>query len=234
MKRNYFLFGIILLLNFFQLSAQDTNQQIQKFMEFYAKDEIFGMNQIAESIMKVDPDNYAGYAFKAYTSILKNDIASAEKFIATASSINPVDQGSYGIASYIAFINGKTSEARILVDFSFQIRPDDGLLKATMGDIEQIERITKKDMSALKEMVNFANTQTVSSPAIMQKYYSCMAQWQQGQECADIASVKTYFQKLQPNNPVVMAYADFYKGTNFYNAQKWDEAKIFGKSCNQK
>ena len=226
MKRNYFLFGIILLLNFFQLSAQDTNQQIQKFMEFYAKDEIFGMNQIAESIMKVDPDNYAGYAFKAYTSILKNDIASAEKFIATASSINPVDQGSYGIASYIAFINGKTSEARILVDFSFQIRPDDGLLKATMGDIEQIERITKKDMSALKEMVNFANTQTVSSPAIMQKYYSCMAQWQQGQECADIASVKTYFQKLQPNNPVVMAYADFYKGTNFYNAQKWDEAKI--------
>jgi|GEM_PF-1263330 len=226
MKRNYFLFGIILLLNFFQLSAQDTNQQIQKFFEFYDKDEVFGMNQIAESIMKADPDNYAGYAFKAYSSILKNDMASAEKFIGTASSINPVDQASYGIASYIAFINGNTSEAKKLMEFSFQIRPDDGLLKATMGDIEQIERIIKKDMSALKGMVNSANTQTGGSPAIMQKYYSCIAQWQQGQECADIASVKAYFQKLQPNNPMVMAYADFYKGTNFYNAQKWEEAKI--------
>ncbi len=225
MKRNYFLFTIVFLLNLFQLSAQDTNRQIQKFMEFYEKDEVFGMNQIAESIMKTDPDNFAGYAFKAYTSILKNEMASAEKFIGTASSIYPVDQASYGIASYIAFINGNTSEAKKLMDFSFQIRSDDGLLKATMGDIVQIERITKKDMSALKEMVNSANAQTVGSPTIMQKYYSCMAQWQKGQECTDIASVKAYFQKLEPNNPVVMAYAYFYKGTNFYNAQKFDEAK---------
>lgn len=226
MKRNYFLFGIVFLLNLFQLSAQDTNQQIQKFLEFYAKDEVIGMNQIAENIMKADPDNYAGYAFKAYTSILKNDMASAEKFIATASSINPVDQGSYGIASYIAFINGNTSEAKKLMDYSFQIRPDDGLLMGTMGDIEQIERLTKKDMSGLKEMVNIANTQTVGSPAIIQKYFNCQLQWQQGNECADFATVKSYFQKLQPNNPMVMAYADFYKGSSFYNAQKWEDAKI--------
>lgn len=226
MKRNYILFGFIFLLNLFQLSAQDTNQQIQKFFEFYDKDEVFGMNQVAESIMKADPDNYAGYAFKAYTSILKNDMTSAEKFIGTASSINPVDQASYGIASYIAFINGNTSEAKKLMEFSFQIRPDDGLLKATIGDIEQIERLTKKDMSGLKEMVNSANANTTGSPAIIQKYYACQSQWQQGNECSDFASVKNYFQKQQPNNPMVIAYADFYKGVSFYNAQKWEEAKI--------
>ena len=99
-------------------------------------------------------------------------------------------------------------------------------LNGTIGDLEQIERIAKKDMSALKEIVTVANSKTVGSPAIMQKYFNCMAMWQQGQDCSDFAVIKNYFQKLQPNNPMVMAYADFYKGTSFYNSQKWDDAKL--------
>ncbi len=225
MKRILFLSGILLLLNLFQLSAQDTNGQIQKFMEFYAKDDLTGMNQISETIMAQDPDNYAGYAFKAYISILKNDLATAEKFIKTAQYINPVDQATYGISAYIAYINGNISEAKKLMDFSFQIRPDDGLLGPTLDDISQIERIAKKNLSGLKEMVNSANANTVGSPAIMQKYYSCQQHWQQGRECSDFTLVKNYFQKLQPNNPMVMAYADFYKAISFYNVQKWEEAK---------
>ncbi|MGV8946835.1 MAG: CHAT domain-containing protein [Lutibacter sp.] len=225
MKRNYFIFAIFLLLNLFRLSAQDTGQLINKFMGFYAQDDIIGMNHVAETIINADPDNYAGYAFKAYASILKNDLASAEKYIATARNIQPVDMGSYGVSSYIAFIKGNTEEAQKLMDFSFQLRADESSLQATLGDVNQIGRFIKKDISALIEMVKSANAKTTGSPAIMQKYYNCQAQWQQGKECSDFAIVKSYFQKLQPHNPMVIAYADFHKGIRFYNVQKWEEAK---------
>ncbi len=226
LKRNYWLLSILFFLNLFQLSAQDTNQQIQRFLEYYAKDDTVGMNHIAESIIKADPDNYAGYAFKAYTSILKNDLTAADKYIATASSINPVDQGSYGIASYIAFLKGNVSEAQKLMDFSLQLRADDGALKVTLDDISQIERFTKKDLGGLKEITKASNSKTTGSPAIMQKYFNCQSKWNQGQECGDFTVVKSYFQNQQPNNPMVMAYADFYKGIKFYNAGQWEPAQI--------
>jgi CHAT domain-containing protein len=224
MKRFFFNF-IIILTTISNVIAQDISPNITSFMEYYGKDDILGMDRVAFEIINLAPDNYAGYAFKAYTSILKNDIETAEKYMSAARNINPVDQGSYGISSYIAFLKGNLSEAKKLMEFSFQVRADETLLQVTLDDISKIEKATKKDLSELKTLAENANANTKDSPAIMQKFYGCFQNWNSGNECADIAVVNNYFEKQQPQNVIFSANAEYFKAMSFYFAQNYEGAK---------
>jgi CHAT domain-containing protein len=208
------------------LPAQDITPKINVFLDDYGKDNIAGMDKTANEIITEEPDNYVGYAFKGYTAILKNDLATAEKYMTTARHMNPIDQGSYGVSSYIAFLKGNTEEAKRLMNLSFQLRPDEGLLKGTLDDVAQIERITSKNLSELKILVNTANSNTKGSPAIVQKYYACFKNWNEGKECGDLAMVKAYFAKQQPQNALFSANTDYLKATSFYFAQNYDAAKV--------
>ena len=222
------LFTTLTFLCFFSINAiaQDISPNITSFMEFYAKDDVAGMNKIANEITSLAPDNYAGYAFKGFVSILKNDLDNAEKYMTIARHINPIDQGSYGISSYIAFLKGNIVEAKKLMQLSFQLRSDDTLMEVTLGDILIIERITKKNLTELKNILKLANTSTTGSPAIMQKYYDCFQKWNKGKECSDINIVKSYFEKQTPQNTLFSANADYLKALSFYFAQNYTDAKI--------
>jgi CHAT domain-containing protein len=205
--------------------AQDINPQLNNFMAAYGQDDMAGMEKAANNILQIAPDNYAGYAFKGYISILKNDMANASKYMDVAASLNPVDQGSYGIASYIQFINGNTPEAEKLMNYSFQVSGADGLENTTLDDISQIERFTKKDLSGLKTITKNANTATKNAVANMQKFYGCVNQYYSGSNCTDEASVKTYFNSQNPKNPMAVAILGYYKGLGYYNNGKFEEAK---------
>ncbi len=215
---------ILVLLSTFLLKAQDINPQITEFLGFYDNDNVSEMERVSEEIIKIAPDNYVGYAFVAYTSAVKNDLVTAEKYMKAARNLNPVDGASYGISSYIQFLKGNTSEAEKLMEFSFQIKGSDQALTATLDDINLIERISGKDMTALKEITKTADAKYNQSPAMMQQYYECFQYWSQGKLC-DLSRVNSYFSGLQPTNNMVMAITDYYKAINYYGAQNWTEAK---------
>jgi len=210
-----------------QISAQDISPQLNSFMLAYGQDEINGMDKAANDIIKLAPDNYAGYAFKGYVFTLKNDLESASKYMDVAASLNPVDQGSYGIASYIQFLKGNTAEAEKLMNFSFQVAAAEGLDKATLDDIAQIERFTKKDLSELKTITRNAHVATTNAVSHMQKFYGCVQQNFAGKECAEEASIRTYFNSLRPRNTMPLAILDYNKGLGFYNSGNYDEAKTY-------
>jgi CHAT domain-containing protein len=224
MNLRNFIFGCCLLsLNL--VMAQDIGPYVNDFLASYSKDDSAGMEKSALQIIQISPDNYAGYAFMGYTSIAKNDLVNAEKYMSVARNINPVDPASYGISAYIEFLKGNTSEAEKLMNYSFQIRTNESLLTGTMGDLNQIERMTGKDLSALKIITNTANSNSTGSPAVMQKYYGCYQNWSEGRECPELAAARTYFSSISPQNPMVIAMTDYYKGYSFYNLQKWDDGK---------
>ena len=215
---------LALLINTIALIAQDINPQITEFIGFYNNDNVSEMGRVSEDIIKIAPDNYVGYAFMAYTSVVNNEIVTAEKYMKAARNLNPVDGASYGISSYIQFLKGNTLEAEKLMNFSFQIKGDDQVLTATLGDINQIERVSGIDLTTLKEMTRAADVKYNQSPAMMQQYYGCYQYWSQGNSC-DLSQAKAYFSSLQPNNSMVIAITDYYKAISYYGAQNWAVAK---------
>lgn len=223
MKINILLI-VTFLFNAFFLYAQDINPQVTKFFGYYNNDNVIEMERVSKDIIRIAPDNYVGYALTAYSLILNDDLVSAQKYMKAARNLNPVDEGAYGISSYIQFLKGNTSEAEKLMEFSFQIKGNGEVLNATLGDISQIERVTGKDLSALKEITKNADTHYSQSPAMMQQYYGCYQYWSQGNSC-DLSQVDSYFSGLKPNNSMVLAITDYYKANTYYSAQNWVDAK---------
>ncbi|MFK5986806.1 MAG: CHAT domain-containing protein [Pseudomonadota bacterium] len=215
---------ILALLSTFLLKAQDISPKVTEFLGFYDNDNVSEMERVSKEIIKIAPDNYAGYAFVGYTSVVENDLVTAEKYMKAARNLNPVDGASYGISSYIQFLKGNTSEAKKLMEFSFQIKGSDQALAATLGDINQIGRVSGIDMTTLKEITKTADANYNQSPAMMQQYYGCYQYWSQGESC-DLSQVNTYFSGLHPTNNMVMAITGYYKAISYYGAQNWSGAK---------
>ena len=224
--KKIFISFLLAIVTISTLLAQDITPKLTAFGGYYGKDDIAGMDRTGQETIVLAPDNYAGYAFRAYAAVLKNEISSAESYINKARQLNPVDQGSYGIAAYIQFMLGNVTEAQKLMDFSFQIRSDETLLSTTLADIIQIERLTKVNLSVLKEMTSKTNSKSPDAVKYTSQLKTCQNAWYAGKPSALETSVLSYFKRQVPKNPMAIAHLDYLKGSAYYAAKKWDEAKI--------
>lgn len=225
MKNFLLKIGVLsLLINFNTIFAQDLNMAFNSFISAYNSDQITGMESAAKEILKIDPDHYAGYAFSGYVSLLKNDLQSASKYLQTASNINPVDASSYGISAYLHFLKGNIPLAKKLMYYSFQIKTA-GLEATTLGDVAQLERFLKIDLSALKTMIRNANIATQGAEANTQKYLSSQQEWLSGKSPYSEKTITDFFNRQQFKNPMPIALIKLYKGIGFFNKQKYKEAE---------
>ncbi|HIB37333.1 CHAT domain-containing protein [Mesonia sp.] len=223
MKRLLIFFCLVTFLGI-NCYAQDYNETLQSFMQHYQKDNLTGMKQVAQQLKQYYPDDYAGYAFAAYTNLLENKLSDAEVNLKSVRILNPVDLGSYSIGSYKAFLNGNTSEAEKLMHFAFQLKTNQTALQDILGDISQLERFLKKDLSELKKIAQDADNNTSGSIKAMKIYTDCTAAWWQKKDC-NVTEAVNYFNNREHKNVEVLAQIQFNRASAYYDTQQWEQAQ---------
>ena len=223
MKKLLFFFCLVTFLGF-NSQAQDYNETLQSFMQHYQKDNLIGMEQVAQQLQQYYPDDYAGYAFAAYTSLLENKLNEAERNLQSVRILNPADLGSYSIGSYKAYLSGNASEAEKLMHYAFQLKTNQTALQEILGDITQLERFLKKDLSALKTVAQEADKNTSEAISAMKIYADCTTAWWQKKEC-DITETFNYLNNQKFKNEEIIAQIQFNRASAYYDTQQWDQAK---------
>ena len=170
------------------------------------------MKQIAHQLVQYYPDDYAGYAFSAYTNLLENQLSNAEMNLKSVQILNPADLGSYSIAAYAEFLNGNTQEAEKLMNYAFQLKTNQTALQEILGDISQLERFLQKDLSGLKTVAQEADKNTSGAISAMKIYTDCTAAWWQKKECA-ITETLNYLNSQKFKNEEIIAQIQFNRST---------------------
>ncbi|MAN28901.1 MULTISPECIES: CHAT domain-containing protein [Mesonia] len=221
--RHFITFAFFLFISV-ACKAQDYNETVQSFQQYYKVDDLAGMKQIAHQLVQYYPDDYAGYAFAAYTSLLENKLSEAEINLQSVQILNPADLGSYSIAAYAAFLNGNPQEAEKLMNYAFQLKTNTAVLSEILEDISQLERFLQKDLAALKTVAQEADKNTSGAISAMKIYADCTAAWWQKKECA-ITETLNYLNSQKFKNEEIIAQIQFNRASAYYDTQQWDQAQ---------
>ena len=215
---------LILLLFSINSKAQDLSTLFQQMGSAYNNSDVIEMDKISKKIKEIAPDNYAGWAYSGFVSILKNDLLNAKKEIKIMNAISPVDGASYGITSYYLFLEGKTLEAQKYMDYSFQLY-NPNALDTTLKDVDMIATKTGRNMSGLKTIVKNSASKYINAQKATNAFYSALKDWSEGKNSIHEKTFVNGFKSMQPVNHELLAFGIHLKGIYFYNAKKFNEAK---------
>jgi CHAT domain-containing protein len=225
---NYCL--IMLLFCFSNTWAQkDFNSFYNTYLDGYKTRDLAKMKAGSEGLMTYFSDEFAGFYFNSYYQILKGDLNQAQLATTQATNIQPLMQYAYETQAYIDFLNGKKSDALVIIEWAAQLStfqsPDD-----TIKDMETIEFFTKKDLTELKEkwkhlyasgLVN-TNRATLLDQSINDIFLT-------GKKCENLdAQFATYTSMKTPNSlfskmlPLLKAITYYYGGNTNESIKQFD------------
>ncbi|MDH7911801.1 CHAT domain-containing protein [Winogradskyella sp. SYSU M77433] len=204
--------------------AQNAQQAQEKFSQGYETKNVALMDVAADEYIKYNSDNSFGYIFKAFAAIAKNDLTTAKRYAKTANQMFPMESSNYTLASYIAFLEGKTSEASKFMHYAFQLSPDVKGAASTKEELDILTELTGKDFSALKTIAENAEKATAGAIQNYNDYNVCVNQWYEGKACDPSQYLKVWA-NYSPVNPLLKDFANATQAIAYYFAGQFDLAK---------
>ncbi|WP_417871098.1 CHAT domain-containing protein [Winogradskyella sp.] len=214
---------LLLLLSLFT-KAQNAQKAQEKFSQGYDTKNVALMDVGADEYIKYNSDNSFGYIFKAFAAISKNDLTTAKRYAKTANQMFPMESANYTLASYIAFLEGNTSEASKLMHYAFQLSPDVKGAASTKEELDILAELTGKDFSALKTIAENAEKATPGAIQNFNNYNACVGQWYEGKSCDPSQYLKVWA-SYSPSNPLLKDFANATQAIAYYYAGQFDLAK---------
>ncbi|WP_420580150.1 CHAT domain-containing protein [Reichenbachiella sp.] len=195
-----------------RLAAQDFMQSFQATVQAYESHDPSGVVKNANQLILQQPENYAGYLFKALGKLGQKDQATARQLAAEALALSPVDQANYATQAYLAFLDQDMTQAKKYLHFAFQVKTSPGLINDVQKDITYLAQFWSMDFAPLRQAASTIDAQYPDSPYWMQQMMLCQQAWAQNSTCTDEQEVLAYFQSLSPRNDQIKPFLTFFKG----------------------
>ena len=170
--------------------------------------------RIAQQIQYTAPDNYAGPLYKSFGHLMRNNLENAQKELAVAKALNGCDFSIYAIEAYLRFMEGNSTSASQLLNYSFQFSINNGDLQEILKDADLLAHTTARDFEGLKKIATAAAAAQKDGPVLMQMYGEVLAQWQQGKSSPREQNFFNLLKNQTPVNEDFIAFAKAKKALN--------------------
>mgnify|MGYP005851136503 FL=1 len=205
-------------------SQQDFNSYYNVYLEGYNTNDLPKMKSGSEGLMKHFSDEFAGFYLNSYYQILSGDLKQAQATTTQAMNIQPLMQYAYFTQTYIDFLNGNTTSAMRNLEWAMQLstfQTADDIVK----DIEKIELLTKKDLSALKtQWISYyqSNSVNINKAIILDQCINGV--FTKGQKCENLDTQFAYYSSLKNPNPLFQKMLPLVKAVTFYYGGNTNES----------
>lgn len=220
------LFCLLFVTVIIAQTSTDYNQLIADFQKAAKSQDFRGMKLNSEALIKLYPDDFAGYALNGFFYSCRGQNNQADTKYQTMMLLNPIHPSSYALMGLHTYIMGKLDMAEQYTRWAFQLADYPEFKTEFLDDIETVKTMGyRQDLEDYKTMVETIASQVPIDSNLSGTFSNCFYSLRQGNDCNGFNEAIAKLNQKKPYNPAIELMGLFAKSTKHYMVYENEKAK---------